>query len=139
MCLVFGRDTTGLTNEELQKCDYNVSIITGSSYNTLNLSHAATIVFYELRRFYDRHHQIQSADKADTVDRRASRKQKERVVSLFGELAKQSDFQEYKQDKLRETVTRLLDRSDPSLRELYLLMGLASKAKSKIGNSSVLL
>ncbi len=46
VCFLFGRDTTGLTNEELKSCDYNLTVKTHSSYNTLNVSHAAAIIFY---------------------------------------------------------------------------------------------
>ncbi len=46
ICIVLGRDTTGLTNEELQQCDFSATIDTGSGYNTLNLSHALAILLY---------------------------------------------------------------------------------------------
>jgi tRNA/rRNA methyltransferase len=135
LCFVFGRDTTGLTNEELRKCDYNVSIVTGTKYNTLNISHAAAIIFYSFQTYLKEHQ-----DRASLSEREGrienydmpSRMEKERVVSLFEDLAEYSDFQDFKKLRLKETVTRLLDRSNPSLRELYLLMGLASKARTKI-------
>jgi len=46
--LVFGREGTGLNNQELGLCDSIVTIPTAEEYQTLNLSHAATIIFYEL-------------------------------------------------------------------------------------------
>jgi tRNA/rRNA methyltransferase len=130
LCFVFGRDTTGLTNDELRKCDYNVTIITGTRYNTLNISHAAAIIFYAFRE-YLRHHRI--FHKVETLgERKPTRKEKDRVVTLFQELALVSGFQRFKEEKLAETLYRVLNRGDPSLRELYLLMGLASKAQAKI-------
>ena len=45
--LVFGRESRGLTSEELRKCDIVVHI-EGSDYPVLNISHAAAIIFYEL-------------------------------------------------------------------------------------------
>lgn len=131
VCFVFGRDTTGLTNDELRKCDYNVTIVTGSEYNTLNISHAAAIIFYSFRNYYDLF-QSSLLKRATRMKEVPSRREKERVVSLFEQLAAKSDFQDYKKERLKETLTRLLDRSNPSLRELYLLMGLASKAQTKI-------
>jgi tRNA/rRNA methyltransferase len=128
ICFVFGRDTTGLTNDELRKCDFSISILTGTKYNTLNISHAAAIIFFEFQK-YLRHRRKQNLDDSD---RSPTRKEKQRLAGLFEELALMSDFQEYKQTKLVETVTRLLDRGNPSLREVYLLMGLTSKAKTKI-------
>ena len=46
--IVFGREGTGLTNSELDQCDATLTIPASSEYQTLNLSHAAAIVFYEL-------------------------------------------------------------------------------------------
>ena len=129
LCVVFGRDTTGLTNEELRKCDYNITISSGTKYNTLNVSHAAAILFFA---FQDYLKSIPYSDNQTVTKREPTRKEKERVVTLFQELAEVSDFQDYKKSKLQETMTRLLDRSNPSLRELYILMGLASKARTKI-------
>ena len=46
--LIFGRESTGLTREELKVCDIVSVIETGTSYNVLNLSHAVAIYLYEL-------------------------------------------------------------------------------------------
>lgn len=123
MCFLFGRDTTGLTNQELEQCDYVISIRTGSEYNTLNISHAASLIFYIFSR-----HRLQVRENKEM----STRRERERVIGLFEELAEISDFQKFKRGRLRETLNRLLNRSMPSMRELYLLMGLASKTKGKI-------
>ncbi len=47
-CIVIGRESRGLTKEELRKCDIVASIPTTENYNTLNATHAAAILFYEL-------------------------------------------------------------------------------------------
>jgi len=51
--LVFGRESTGLTNEEVDKCDFLVSIPANKEYPILNLSHAVTILLYELSKKKD--------------------------------------------------------------------------------------
>lgn len=48
IALVFGRESDGLYNEELKKCDFSIHIPTNKEYSVLNLSHAVTIVLYEL-------------------------------------------------------------------------------------------
>ncbi len=135
-CFVFGRDTTGLTNEELRGCDYSLTIRTLSDYNTLNVSHAAAIIFYAFASAAAR---AVSERESSTSERpsTSSRKERERTVSLFLQLAQDSEIQSFKLDLLRESLERMLNRSDPSLRELYLLMGLASRAGSKIRRLSV--
>lgn len=132
-CFVFGRDTTGLTNEELKECDYTLTIKTHSPYQTLNVSHAAAIVFYIFANFANSNRFAEQQDRvAEMISAISLRRTKDRTVSLFVQLAEASEFQSFKLGLLRETLNRMVNRSDPSLRELYLLMGLASKAKSKI-------
>ena len=50
LVIVLGRDSTGLTNEGLQKCDFVVTIPTSKDYPTLNLAQAAGILLYELAK-----------------------------------------------------------------------------------------
>lgn len=49
VALVFGRESSGLTNEELQLCNYHVCIPANPEYSSLNLAMAVQIVCYEVR------------------------------------------------------------------------------------------
>jgi TrmH family RNA methyltransferase len=125
-CIVLGRDTTGMTNEELKRCDYTTTIRASDEYNTLNVSHAAAVILFVFSRALEK--KTNHSSKIGT----STRRERERAVLLFEQLAEAAEFQKFKSGLLKETVTRLFDRGDPSLREIYLLMGLASKATSKI-------
>lgn len=46
--IVMGRESTGLTRNELDKCDVLVTIPTSERYKALNLSNATAIILYEL-------------------------------------------------------------------------------------------
>ncbi len=46
--LVFGRESVGLTRDELARCDLLVHIPANPDYPVLNLSHAVGIILYEL-------------------------------------------------------------------------------------------
>ena len=48
--LVFGRDTTGLTNDEVRACDITLTIDTSPAYRALNIGHAVAIVLYVASR-----------------------------------------------------------------------------------------
>lgn len=48
IAIVFGRERTGLTNDELWLCQAGVMIPTSSAYRSLNLSQAVQIIAYEL-------------------------------------------------------------------------------------------
>ena len=46
--LLFGRESRGLKNEELQKCQFHVNIPTGEAYSSLNLGMAVQVICYEI-------------------------------------------------------------------------------------------
>lgn len=49
IALVFGRERVGLTNDELQKCHYHVSIPANPDYSSLNLAMSVQVLCYEIR------------------------------------------------------------------------------------------
>lgn len=49
VALVFGREDTGLSNEELQLCHYHVQIAADEEYSSLNLAAAVMVLTYEVR------------------------------------------------------------------------------------------
>lgn len=50
VALVFGPEDAGLSNEHLDLCHWLVTIGAGSSFDSLNLSHAAAAILYEIHR-----------------------------------------------------------------------------------------
>ncbi|MFH1239596.1 MAG: RNA methyltransferase [Candidatus Diapherotrites archaeon] len=48
VAIVLGRDSTGLTNSEIRACDFVVHIPASRQYSTLNISHSAAVILYEL-------------------------------------------------------------------------------------------
>lgn len=52
VALVFGRESSGLSNEELQLCQYHVCIDANPEYSSLNLAMAVQIICYEVRMAY---------------------------------------------------------------------------------------
>jgi tRNA (cytidine32/uridine32-2'-O)-methyltransferase len=49
IALVFGRENSGLSNEELQKCHFHVFIPANPDYSSLNLAMAVQTLSYEIR------------------------------------------------------------------------------------------
>jgi tRNA (cytidine32/uridine32-2'-O)-methyltransferase len=49
VAILFGRERYGLTNEEMQRCQYLVNIPSNPAYSSLNLAQAVQIIAYELR------------------------------------------------------------------------------------------
>lgn len=50
VALVFGREDSGLNNEELQQCHYHVQIPADEDYSSLNLAAAVMVLSYEIRK-----------------------------------------------------------------------------------------
>ena len=54
VALVFGRERSGLTNDEIRCCTHQVSIPANPDYGILNLSQAVQILAYEVHRAWRR-------------------------------------------------------------------------------------
>jgi tRNA/rRNA methyltransferase len=109
--IVFGREGTGLTNSELAQCDATLTIPANSDYQTLNLSHAAVIVFYEL---YDT--LVESS-----TDGFASEQVKKTILRFLSESAELSGMEQYKRGLLNRACRNILGRSGLRHREGSLL------------------
>ena len=118
VCIVFGRETTGLTNEELGLCDMVISIPTGTSYRTLNISHAAAIILYTLV----------ATRSPKTKRSEVPRSIRTLLLDSAVELANLSAFPKYKIPLLREALKMIINRSSPTPREATLVLGLFRKA-----------
>jgi len=49
VAVIFGREQSGLTNEELHRCHYHLHIPSNPDYCSLNLASAVQVIAYELR------------------------------------------------------------------------------------------
>ena len=66
IAFLFGRETNGLTNEELDVCHFHVQIPTNPQFPSLNLGAAIQVITYELRGYalqWDNHSQYKSEDR----------------------------------------------------------------------------
>lgn len=52
IAIVFGREDRGLTNDELQKCNFHVHIPANPEYSALNIAAALQVIVYEIRMSY---------------------------------------------------------------------------------------
>lgn len=48
VAILFGRESSGLNNEELMRCHYHINIPTAADFSSLNLASAVQIIAYEL-------------------------------------------------------------------------------------------
>ncbi len=127
ICLVFGRESTGLSNDELNQCDVIITIPASKDYRTLNVSAACAIVLYELHKHM---HGAQKAVQAVDSDVRA------RLARYFEELAEQVETPSHRQRKAMRAFRNVISRGLLSKREALLLMGVIRRACHRIRSKS---
>jgi tRNA/rRNA methyltransferase len=118
--LVLGRDTTGLTNEEIKMCDMTTVIDTGSLYRTLNISHAAAILLY-----------ILSTERVESY-KAPSRRTREIFAESLNGLAAASRMPHHKMRNMLEVGRRMAVTSQLSDRQLLFMSGVFRKAVGTI-------
>ncbi len=117
--LVFGRDTTGLRNEEIKKCDIVTSLETGTAYRTLNVSHAAAVMFYLTSRTVSK----------PTLQSRGAR---EMLSHYAYELAMAVGLQGHRSRNVKEITQKIALKSELTDREITSLLSLLRKAKQEL-------
>ena len=120
IAILFGREDVGLVQQELENCDMLVSVPTSSEYPILNLSHAATIVMYEL---FDG--ELHEPVVASTED-------KERMFDMFEQLMEAGDYPEQRRKDTTVMFRRLMGRAVMTNNEFRVLMGVFNDAVKTI-------
>jgi tRNA (cytidine32/uridine32-2'-O)-methyltransferase len=131
VALVFGRERTGLSNEELQLCHAAVHIPANPNYSSLNIAAAVQVLSYELRLALLE----ASADDADTSGdaRREPPASHAELEGFFAQLADTLDAIDFHKGRAPESAMRKLRRiflrSDLDAREVRLLRGVLADAQ----------
>ena len=120
--IVFGRESSGLSNLEIDHCDLIVTIPASHEYSVLNLSTAASIILYEIFQEKQRNH-IQAL--ATNTTRQQLLLQYERLVNRSGTLP-------HKKRLATRAFRNVISRSFILKREASLLIGVFRKAASKL-------
>lgn len=125
VCLVFGREGTGLSNDELSRLDRVASIPANPAYPVLNLGQAATVTLYELRELT----LPGAATHLPDVDRhRADPRDVELLTDYWTEFVRAVGHREHKHEKTVRLFRRLVGRADPTDREVNTLLGVFRRA-----------
>jgi len=129
--LVFGREGTGLDNDELARLDEVCSIPASAEYPVLNLGQAATILLYELRTLTVDETQLPDVDRE-----RADEAAIDRFYDFFETFHRSVESREHKREKTRVMMRRLLGRAHPTEREITTLTGIFRRANDLLGDRS---
>ncbi len=121
--LVFGRDTTGLTNQEIEMCDLTLTLDVSPTYRVLNVGHAAAIILY-----------LASRGRAGRR-KEQGRKAREVFAQSFYELAEASRMPKHKTRNMYEAAKRSAAASAMTDAQLNMLSGVFRKALETVETS----
>ncbi|MBN1502378.1 RNA methyltransferase [Candidatus Woesearchaeota archaeon] len=125
IALVFGRDGSGLRNEELELCDFIVTIPASKKYPCLNISHSASIILYEV-------YKKRGASKVNEHIALASRREREIIMKKLNNILDKIDFATpEKKETQRLAWKNLFEKSVLTKREAFAVIGLLRKLERK--------
>ena len=140
VAILFGRESSGLTNHELDLCQSQIRIPANDEYSSLNLASAVQIIAYELRMLCvltQTNSPIISQDKLTGLQQRRQLATKEQQQGHLEHLKNTLEALEFIKTKpptlLMRKLTRLYNKADLSVEEIQILRGILSAIDSKLG------
>lgn len=128
VALIFGRESSGLSNAELDRCHYLVHIPANPEYSSLNLSMAVQVLAYELHLAALEEEMVQS----DLEREVASADVMESFYRHLEQTMVDTGFSDPRQsNKLQRRLRRLFNRARPDSDELNILRGILSAAQGR--------
>ena len=128
VALVFGQETSGMTNEELQQCHFHVSIDANPEYPVLNVASAVQILCYEIRQASlpasqnDGEHE-ESLPYPDTRQMEQFYEQLELALGDINFIIRQHP------GKIMTRLRRFFNRARPEQEEMNILRGVLSRIR----------
>ncbi|PJB09931.1 MAG: tRNA (cytosine(32)/uridine(32)-2'-O)-methyltransferase TrmJ [Gammaproteobacteria bacterium CG_4_9_14_3_um_filter_38_9] len=132
IAIVFGRESSGLSNTELSLCHDQIFIPTNPDFSSLNVASAVQVICYELRMSFLEKKEIElkqyAQDPLATADE---------VAGFYVHLKKtllDLHFLDVKQPKrLMERLQLLFNRTHLTITELNILRGILRSIEIKLG------
>lgn len=130
VALVFGREHSGLTNEEIQQSNAMVCIPTNPDFSSLNIASAIQVLCYEV---YRRHQSAPETIKPDTQDTNATSAETEGYIAHLEKVLVETEFLDPAQPGLiMQRLRRLYLRNELTRNEINILRGMLSAIEKRI-------
>jgi len=123
LAILFGKESRGLTNQEISLADILIRIPASNEYPTMNLSHAAAIILYEIfMKIYNIN--IGRGKKPILL---ADRKDRQILYKLIKKLILKLKVRNHRENNAYFALKNVFERALVSKKELSLIMGIFSK------------
>jgi tRNA (cytidine32/uridine32-2'-O)-methyltransferase len=121
VAILFGPERTGLSNQDLQRCHYQVAIPANPLYSSLNLAMAVQVICYELYDYFKE--EVPEIARVLATD--------QQMQGFYAHLDQMLDFIDFRTQKsspqLLPKLKRLFDRAQLDSDEINLLRGMFKK------------
>jgi len=132
IAIVFGRENSGLTNEEMEKCNALLHIPTNPEYSSLNLAAAVQVVCYEFRQALINEPSSKAKSHKHYQDVLADADQLEGMYQhLFDALEQLGFFGTNNPDVMMRRLKGLFSRANTTQREVSIFRGICSAIQGK--------
>lgn len=126
IALVFGRESSGLTNEELDRCNYLVHIPSNPHYSSLNIAAAVQVFSYEIAMA------LGATVPAQAQDERASTEEMDGFYRHLEQALVDIRFLDpHNPRQLMRRLKRLFNRAELDKTEVQILRGVLTAAQKR--------
>lgn len=132
VALVFGRESSGLTNEELQQCTHHVHIPSNPDYSSLNLAMAVQTLAYEVRMQWLEAQQAESPGLESEVEYPLAEDLERFYVHLEQTLTDTGFIIKQHPGQVMAKLRRLFTRARPEVNEINILRGILASVDKNI-------
>jgi len=133
IAILFGKESRGLTNEEINFVDILLRIPTGFNYPTLNISHACGIVLYEIFKKIS----VLTIGRGKKPVLYANKEDRLTLYKFIDHLIEKLKIRSHKKENVFFAFKNVFERAFMSKKELRLITGLFSKVDSILSNISL--
>ncbi|MFW9988091.1 MAG: RNA methyltransferase [Candidatus Odinarchaeota archaeon] len=130
IAILFGKESRGLTNEEISFADIILRIPTNTHYSALNLSHACGIILYEIFKKIN----FITIGRGENPVLLADKKDRQILYKMIKNIIDSLKIRSYKEENVFFAFRNIFGRSMISTKELSLILGLFSKVNSVLEN-----
>ncbi len=128
VAIVFGRESSGLSNEELDQCHFLTTIPANWEFSSLNIASAVQVICYEIHKAYlNKINNNSLIDSASDSDKLATAKEVENLLEHMQQVLYEIEFFDPKQPKLlMRRLRQLYSRARLTQVETNILRGILS-------------
>jgi len=130
IAILFGKESRGLTNNEISLADIILRIPTGIRYPSLNLSHACGIILYEIFKKIN----ILTIGRGENPVLLADREDRQLLLIIVKDTIEKLKIRDHKKENVYFAFRNIFERAFISRRELTLSTGLFSKVNDILKN-----